>query len=114
MPPEGTVKWFNNEKGYGFIEPDDRSEDVFVHHTGMAGAAFRSLDEGEKVTYEVVRGRRGVQARNVSRAPSSSGRSFERRDTLTVPVEVEAAARVLAQYFDPDERYEGMVSEARP
>jgi hypothetical protein len=82
--------------------------------TRIAGGGFKPLDEGEKVTYEVVRGRRGVQARNVSRAPSSSGRSFERRDTLTVPVEVEAAARVLAQYFDPDERYEGMVSEARP
>ncbi len=103
MPPEGAAKWFNNEKGYGFISPDDGSEDVFVHHTGIAGAAFRSLDEGEKVTYEVVRGKRGVQAENVFRAPSSSGRSFERRDTLTVSVEVEAAARVLAQYFDPDE-----------
>ena len=114
MPPEGTLKWFNNEKGYGFISPDDGSEDVFVHHTGIAGGGFKSLDEGEKVTYEVVRGRRGVQARNVSRAPSSSGRSFERRDPLTVPVEVEAAARVLAQYFDPDELYEGMVREARP
>ena len=113
MPPEGTLKWFNNEKGYGFIEPDDRSEDVFVHHTHSRWwlQTPRRRREGN------LRGgprQKGVQARNVSRAPSSSGRSFERRDTLTVPVEVEAAARVLAQYFDPDERYEGMVSEARP
>jgi len=113
MPPEGTVKWFNNEKGYGFISPDDGSEDVFVHHTGIAGGGFKSLDEGEKVTYEVVRGRRGMQAENVSKAPSSSGRDFERSSTLTVPVEVEAAARVLIQHFDPNELYEAMIREAR-
>ncbi len=112
--PQGTVKWFNNEKGYGFISPDDGSEDVFVHHTGIAGGGFKSLDEGEKVTYEVVRGRRGMQAENVSKAPSSSGRSSERSSTLTVPVEVGAAARVLIQHFDPDELYEAMIREARP
>ena len=112
--PQGTVKWFNNEKGYGFITPDDGSEDLFVHHTGIAGGGgFKSLDEGEKVTYEAVQGRRGMQAENVSRGPSS-GRGFERRNTLTVPVEVEAAARVLAQHFDPDELYEAMIREARP
>ena len=110
--PQGTVKWFNTEKGYGFISPDDGSEDVFVHHTGIAGGGFKSLDEGEKVTYEVVQGRRGMQAENVSKVPS--GRSFERRNTLTVPVEVEAAARVLAEHFDPDELYEAMIREARP
>ena len=109
---QGTVKWFNSEKGYGFISPDDGSEDVFVHHTGIAGGGFKSLDEGEKVTYEVVRGRRGMQAENVSKA--TSGRSFERENTLTVPVEVEAAARVLAEHFDPDELYEAMIREARP
>ncbi len=65
--PEGTVKWFNGEKGYGFIEPDDGSEDVFVHYTGIAGSGFRSLEEGEKVTYEVTRGRKGMQAQNVSK-----------------------------------------------
>jgi CspA family cold shock protein len=65
--PEGTVKWFNGEKGYGFIEPDDGSEDVFVHYTGIAGSGFRSLEEGEKVTYETARGKKGMQAQNVSR-----------------------------------------------
>ena len=112
--PQGTVKWFNNDKGYGFITPDDGSEELFVHHTGIAGGGgFKSLDEGEKVTYEAVQGRRGMQAENVSRGPSS-GRGFESRNTLTVPVEVEAAARVLAQHFDPDELYEAMIREARP
>jgi cold shock protein len=112
--PQGTIKWFNNEKGYGFITPDDGSEDLFVHYTGIAGGGgFKSLDEGEKVTYEAVQGRRGMQAENVSKGPSS-GRSFERSNTLTVPVEVEAAAGVLAQHFDPDELYEAMIREARP
>jgi CspA family cold shock protein len=64
--PEGTVKWFNDEKGYGFISPDDGSEDVFVHYSGIAGDGFRSLDEGDKVTYEAAQGRKGMQAQNVS------------------------------------------------
>ena len=66
MAPEGTVKWFSNEKGYGFISPDDGSEDVFVHHTGIAGGGFKSLQEGDKVTYEVTQGRKGLQAENVT------------------------------------------------
>ena len=56
MLQEGTVKWFNDEKGFGFIKPDDGSEDVFVHHTGIAGGGFKSLEEGKKVTYELARG----------------------------------------------------------
>jgi cold shock protein len=68
MAPEGTVKWFSDEKGYGFIRPDDGSEDVFVHHTGIAGEGFKSLEEGDKVTYEVTQGRKGLQAENVTRA----------------------------------------------
>jgi cold shock protein len=68
MAPEGTVKWFSDEKGYGFIRPDDGSEDVFVHHTGIAGEGFKSLEEGDKVTYEVTQGRKGLQAENVTRS----------------------------------------------
>ncbi len=64
---QGTVKWFSDEKGYGFISPDEVGEDLFVHHTGIAGDGFKSLDEGDKVTYEVVQGRKGMQAQNVSR-----------------------------------------------
>ncbi len=65
--PEGTVKWFSQEKGYGFITPDEGGEDVFVHFSGIAGEGFKSLEEGEKVTYEVTEGRRGLQAANVSK-----------------------------------------------
>jgi len=67
MAQEGTVKWFNSEKGYGFIKPDDGSEDLFVHYSGIAGEGFRSLDEGAKVSYEVTRGKKGLQAENVSK-----------------------------------------------
>jgi CspA family cold shock protein len=66
--PQGTVKWFNSEKGYGFITPDDGSEDLFVHYSAISGSGFRSLDEGDKVTYEAARGRKGMEAKNVSKA----------------------------------------------
>jgi cold shock protein len=65
---QGTVKWFSDEKGYGFISPDDGGEDLFVHHTGIAGSGFKSLEEGQKVTYEATQGRKGMQTEQVSRA----------------------------------------------
>ena len=63
---QGTVKWFNDEKGYGFISPDEGGEDLFVHHSGIAGDGFKSLDEGAKVSYEATQGKKGMQADNVS------------------------------------------------
>ena len=65
---QGTVKWFSDEKGYGFISPDEGSEDLFVHHTGIAGSGFKSLEEGTKVSYEATQGKKGMQADNVSMA----------------------------------------------
>jgi cold shock protein len=68
MAPEGTVKWFSQDKGYGFITPDDGDEDVFVHFSAIAGSGFRNLEEGERVTYEVGQSSKGPQAENVSKA----------------------------------------------
>ena len=58
--PQGTVKWFNDEKGYGFITPDEGGEDLFVHYSGIAGGGFRSLEEGTKVSYEATQGNKGM------------------------------------------------------
>jgi CspA family cold shock protein len=62
----GTVKWFNDAKGYGFIAPDDGGKDVFVHHSNIAGEGFRSLSEGAKVEFEVQQGQKGPEATTVS------------------------------------------------
>ena len=56
---QGTVKWFSQEKGYGFITPDDGGEDIFVHFSGIEGAGFRNLEEGERVSYEPTQGQEG-------------------------------------------------------
>ncbi len=64
--PEGTVKWFNAEKGYGFIQPDEGGEDLFVHFSAINQSGYKSLDEGQKVTFEVTQGQKGPQASNVS------------------------------------------------
>ena len=62
----GTVKWFNAEKGYGFITNADNGEDVFVHFSGIAGEGYKSLEEGQNVTFDITEGNRGLQAVNVT------------------------------------------------
>jgi len=66
--PNGKVKWFNDKKGFGFIEPDGGGEDVFVHHTSIQSEGFRTLLEGQTVQYEMTRGPKGFQALNVVKA----------------------------------------------
>ncbi|MBI3998661.1 MAG: cold-shock protein [Armatimonadetes bacterium] len=60
--PRGSVKWFNAEKGYGFITPEDGGKDLFVHYTAIQTEGFRTLNEGEKVEYEITQGQKGPQA----------------------------------------------------
>ncbi len=64
---QGTVKWFDNAKGYGFVARDNGGKDVFVHHSAIEGTGYKSLDEGQKVQFEVTQGQKGDQAVNVTK-----------------------------------------------
>ena len=65
MPITGTVKWFNDSKGFGFLTREDGEKDVFVHHSAIQAQGFKSLAEGEKVEFDVVQGQKGLAAENV-------------------------------------------------
>jgi cold shock protein len=67
MAATGVVKWFNDDKGFGFITPDDGGKDLFVHQTGISGEGFRTLAEGAKVSYEAEEGDKGPKAVNVQK-----------------------------------------------
>ena len=64
---QGTVKWFDNTKGYGFVTPENGGKDVFVHHSAIEGTGYKSLDEGQRVQFEITQGQKGDQAVNVSK-----------------------------------------------
>jgi CspA family cold shock protein len=67
MRTVGTVKWFNDQKGFGFITPEDGSKDCFVHHSAIQAQGFRSLNEGDKVEFEITEGPKGPAAENVTK-----------------------------------------------
>ncbi len=67
MRNTGTVKWFNDSKGFGFITPEDGSKDCFVHHSAIQGSGFRALAEGDRVEFDVMDGAKGPSAENVTR-----------------------------------------------
>ena len=67
MRTTGTVKWFNDQKGFGFIEPEDGSKDCFVHHSAIQMEGFKTLSEGDRVEFDVVQGQKGPAAENVTR-----------------------------------------------
>jgi CspA family cold shock protein len=67
MRTTGTVKWFNDQKGFGFITPEDGSKDCFVHHSAIQADGFRSLDEGDQVEFDIVEGAKGPAAENVTK-----------------------------------------------
>lgn len=68
MRTSGTVKWFSQEKGFGFITPNDGSKDCFVHHSAIEGTGFKNLNEGDQVEFEIVQGSKGPAASNVRRS----------------------------------------------
>jgi CspA family cold shock protein len=96
----GKVKWFNDSKGYGFITPDDGSKDVFVHHTAIQSAGFRSLQEGDAVEFEIQEGQKGPAAANVRKVWGLDLRSHDRlsimgRSSGSGPFLLDAPQRVV-------------------
>lgn len=86
MPEKGKVKWFSNVKGFGFIEKEGGGQDIFVHYSMIQGDKYKTLEEGELVTFDIVQGEKGTQAANVVR-------SGKPKEETPAPAEAPAAAK---------------------
>lgn len=78
---KGSVKWFSNRKGYGFITPEGGGKDIFVHHTGIKGEGYKTLEEGQEVEFDVVQGPKGDQATNVLKKEKEASKAAEKPET---------------------------------
>ena len=75
MPEKGKVKWFSNVKGYGFLEKEGSTQDIFIHYSVIQGEGYKKLEPGEEVTFEIVQGEKGPQAANVVRQKKPAGKT---------------------------------------
>ena len=87
--PEGKVKWFNTRKGYGFIASSE-GQDIFVHYSNISGDGYRTLNEGDTVTYEVVEGEKGLRAENVIPAQAAEAKPAKKSSKVAQKKEVDA------------------------
>lgn len=78
MPEKGKVKWFSNVKGYGFLEKEGGDKDIFVHYSSIQGDGYKTLDQGEEVTFDIVQGERGPQATNIVRTKKAAKKPAEK------------------------------------
>ena len=94
--PTGTVKWFNNAKGYGFILPDEGGEDLFVHYTSILMDGYKTLKAGQVVSFDIVKGGKGLHATNIKAPESASGTDSAPKDSASSESDLGKSAKQSA------------------